>query len=69
VTLNLPALNAARQALFLVSRREKAEVVQAVLADEQEQLPARRVRPVTGQLTWLLNAAAARNVQFLLQAC
>ncbi len=60
VTLTLPALNAARQALFLVSGREKAEVVQAVLADEEEHLPARRVRPVAGQLTWLLDAAAAR---------
>jgi len=65
-TLNLLALNAARQALFLVSGLEQAEIVQAVLADVEERLPARRIRPVAGHLAWLLDAAAARNVQFLL---
>jgi 6-phosphogluconolactonase len=64
VTLTLPALNAARQVLFLVSGLEKAEVVQAVLADVEGHLPARRICPVAGQLTWLLDAAAARKVRF-----
>ena len=63
VTLTLPALNAARQVLFLVSGLEKAEIVQAVLADVEARLPARRIRPVAGQLTWLLDAAAAARVR------
>jgi len=66
VTLTLPPLNAARQVLFLVSGPEKAEIVQAVLADVDGRLPARRVRPVAGQLTWLLDAAAASRVPSVL---
>ena len=66
VTLTLPPLNAARQVLFLVSGPEKAEIVQAVLADVEEHLPARRVRPVAGQITWLLDAAAATRVPSVL---
>jgi len=65
VTLTLPALNAARHVLFLVTGPEKAEGVQAVLADEEERLPARRVRPVSGQVTWLLDVAAAAHVRLL----
>jgi len=66
VTLTLPALNAARQVLFLVSGLEKAEIVQAVLADVEGRLPARRIRPVAGQITWLLDAAAAARVPSVL---
>jgi 6-phosphogluconolactonase len=63
VTLTLPALNAARHVLFLVSGGDKAEIVRAVLDDATAHLPAQRVRPLAGRLTWLLDAAAARNVQ------
>lgn len=63
VTLTLPALNAARQVLFLVSGQEKAHAVQAVLADAEERLPARRVRPTAGQLTWLMDVAAAGSIR------
>jgi len=63
VTLTLPALNSARQVIFLVSGPEKAEIVQAVLADVEERLPARRIHPATGRLTWLLDAAAAVRVR------
>jgi len=62
VTLTLPALNAARQILFLVSGIEKAGIVQTVLANVQGRLPAGRIRPVAGQLTWLVDAAAAARV-------
>ena len=62
VTLTLPALNAARQVLFLVSGPAKAGIVRAVLADAEGQTPARRVRPVAGQLVWLLDAAAAARL-------
>jgi 6-phosphogluconolactonase len=66
MTLTLPALNAARQVLFLVSGLEKAEIVQAVLADVAGRLPARRIRPVAGRITWLLDAAAAARVPSVL---
>jgi len=64
VTLTTPALNAARHVIFLVSGAEKAPVVQTVLTDEQEHLPAQRVRPTAGKLVWLLDAAAAGPFAF-----
>ena len=62
VTLTLPALNAARQVLFLVREATKAEIVQSVLQGGEERYPAQRVRPVEGGLTWLLDAAAASRL-------
>lgn len=59
VTLTLPAINAARQAWFLVSGATKAEIVRAVLEKPGERLPAQQVDPTSGRLTWLLDAAAA----------
>jgi 6-phosphogluconolactonase len=59
VTLTLPALNSARQVLFLVAGSAKAGVVQAVLEGADEQLPARQVQPAAGGLSWLLDAEAA----------
>ena len=60
VTLTLPAINSARQVLFLVSGSAKAVIVQAALEGAGEELPAQQVQPVAGQLTWLLDAEAAR---------
>ena len=59
VTLTLPAINTARQVLFLVTGSAKAGIVQAVLEGAEARLPARLVRPTAGQLTWLLDDAAA----------
>ena len=59
MTLTLPAINAARQVLFLVSGGAKAQVVQAVLEGPAERLPAQWIQPTAGRLTWLLDAAAA----------
>jgi 6-phosphogluconolactonase len=62
VTLTLPAINAARHVLFLVSGSGKAEVVQAVLEGPTEGFPAQQIRPTTGQLGWLMDAAAASRL-------
>jgi 6-phosphogluconolactonase len=59
MTLTLPAINASRQVLFLVSGSAKAQVVQAVVEGPERHLPAQRIQPAAGQLTWLLDAAAA----------
>jgi 6-phosphogluconolactonase len=59
VTLTLPAINTARQVLFLVAGIDKAQVVQAVVEGPDGQLPAQRIQPTAGQLTWLLDAPAA----------
>jgi len=57
-------LNAGREVLFLGAGANKAEAVRAVLAGPKpaEPLPARRVRPRTGTLTWLLDEAAAAGL-------
>jgi 6-phosphogluconolactonase len=59
ITLTLPALNQARELLFLVSGAGKADALAAVLAPGSD-LPAARVRPVQGRLTWCIDADAAR---------
>jgi 6-phosphogluconolactonase len=59
VTLTLPAINAARRVVFLVSGDEKAETLRRVLDEPAAGLPAQAVRPADGELTWLVDAAAA----------
>lgn len=61
VTLTFPVLNAAAEVLFLVSGKEKAEVLRAVLHGQGagDTLPAQLVRPHSGRLLWLADAAAA----------
>lgn len=63
VTLTLPAINSARHVLFLVSGSEKARIVRAVLQDNQGIYPAQEVRPTAGEITWLLDEAAASHLQ------
>jgi 6-phosphogluconolactonase len=62
MTLTFPVLNAAAQAVFLVSGAEKAETLRRVLRGplEPERLPAQGVRPVNGQVSWYVDKAAAR---------
>jgi 6-phosphogluconolactonase len=57
VTLTLPAINRARDCLFLVTGAAKREMVRAVL-DGSAALPAASIRP-RGRLTWFLDAEAA----------
>jgi 6-phosphogluconolactonase len=60
VTLTLPVLNAARAVLFLVCGEEKAEAVKrAFSARRSSSAPASLVRPASGRLTVMLDAAAA----------
>jgi 6-phosphogluconolactonase len=58
VTLTLPAINAARQIVFLVAGADKAPAVDAVLHGPPAGLPAQQLHPA-GRLIWLLDEAAA----------
>jgi 6-phosphogluconolactonase len=58
LTLTLPVLNAAARVAFLVAGAEKAKTVKAIFREGQL-LPAAMVRPVDGQLVWMLDRAAA----------
>lgn len=63
VTFTLPVLNSARQVLFLVTGSAKAAAVQAAMEGADERLPARQIQPAAGQLTWMLDAEAARLLE------
>jgi 6-phosphogluconolactonase len=64
ITLTLPVLNAARMAAFLVSGTDKAAILHEVLEGKgaDEKYPARLVRPVSGQLIWFVDRAAASDL-------
>ncbi len=59
ITLTLPVLNAASRVIFLVSGREKASVLADVLSGRGADLPASRVSPRKGRITFLADAPAA----------
>ena len=58
ITMTLPLLNNGAAIVFLVSGAEKAEMVKEVLEGENE-YPAKAVRPVQGELIWMLDKEAA----------
>jgi 6-phosphogluconolactonase len=64
VTMTAPVINRARSVLFLVAGAEKAGVVKAVIRDEADpqDLPARIVQPVDGDLRWYLDESAAADL-------
>jgi 6-phosphogluconolactonase len=61
VTMTTPLLNAARHVAFFVEGAGKAEMLQRVLHGpyDPDVLPAQMIQPVSGQLHWLVDAAAA----------
>ncbi|XP_043217863.1 6-phosphogluconolactonase-like [Amphibalanus amphitrite] len=61
VTLTLPAVNAARAAVFAMAGAGKADMVRRVLRD-REPLPAALVQPTDGRLVWILDQAAAAKL-------
>jgi 6-phosphogluconolactonase len=63
VTLTLPVLKQAAHVLFLVSGKDKADIVHEVLkSDNREHYPAGLVQPVDGMLSWLIDKAAASRL-------
>jgi 6-phosphogluconolactonase len=63
VTLTLPVLKQAAHVLFLVSGKDKADIVHEVLkSDNREHYPAGLVQPLDGTLSWFLDEAAASRI-------
>ena len=54
LTFTFPLINHARQICFLVNAMEKGNVIERVLRGDP-QLPASRVKPATGDVTWILS--------------
>ncbi|UCD89538.1 MAG: 6-phosphogluconolactonase [Desulfobacterales bacterium] len=59
LTLTYFVLNNARRILFLVSGKNKAKIVKTVFENRQTLLPASRIQPLNGDITWLLDRDAA----------
>jgi len=61
ITMTAPLLNNSACVLFLVQGMEKAEALREVLAgaNQPERLPAQLIKPVNGELYWLVDRAAA----------
>lgn len=60
ITLTPQILNRTKMAIFLVTGQDKAEILKKVLADgnPSETFPARLIRPIKGELVWLVDSAA-----------
>jgi 6-phosphogluconolactonase len=59
LTLTYDVLNRAEKICFLVSGKNKAPIVKAIFEDEQAGLPAQKVQPLNGRLTWLMDRQAS----------
>lgn len=63
VTLTLPVLNSAKQVLFLVTGRSKADIVSSLIGiNEADGYPAAMVRPSAGNIIWLVDRDAAAEL-------
>ncbi len=64
ITLTWPVIQQGREVAFLIEGAAKAQVVQDVFlgAYDPEAKPAQMVRPASGRLTLLLDAAAAEKL-------
>ncbi len=64
LTFTLPVLDAARRIVFMVTGREKADIVRDMLEGpfDPQHLPAQGVRPAPGRLLFLLDEAAASKL-------
>ncbi|HEX8457939.1 MAG TPA: 6-phosphogluconolactonase [Pyrinomonadaceae bacterium] len=65
VTLTAPAINHAREVMFIVVGAGKAERLLEVMhgAHEPQRLPSQLIRPRNGALTWFLDEAAAAKLK------
>lgn len=61
ITMTLPLLNNGASVVFLVSGTEKAHIVKEVL-EGPEKYPAQAVKPGNGELIWLLDQNAAKEL-------
>jgi len=59
LTMTLPVLNLAKRIIFMVSGKNKADIVKTILEFPKANLPAQRIQPLNGILTWLLDIASA----------
>lgn len=59
ITLTFPVINSAKHIIFLVAGSNKAEILIKIFAENQNNIPAKKVNPKNGKLIWLLDKDAA----------
>jgi 6-phosphogluconolactonase len=59
LTLTYHVLNRAKKICFLVSGEKKAPIVRTIFEDRQELLPAQKIQPLNGRITWLMDRQAS----------
>lgn len=62
LTMTYPLLNRARQVVILVSGKGKAAIMKTLLEEKQGRLPAGKIKPIDGTLTWLIDQDAATGL-------
>ncbi|MBN1481317.1 6-phosphogluconolactonase [candidate division KSB1 bacterium] len=62
ITFTFSLLNQARHIIFLVSGAEKARITREILKDKSLRYPSALVQPTHGQLLWLLDADAGKEL-------
>jgi len=64
ITLTLPVINQAKTIIFLVTGKNKAEVLEKVIYKKDSTLPASLVAPKMGNLIFLLDLEASSQLSF-----
>ncbi len=59
LTMTFPVLNHAKRIIFMVSGKNKADIVKTIFEFPKAQLPAQRIQSQNGTLTWLLDNESA----------
>ncbi len=62
LTMTLPVINHASQIVFLISGKEKAQLLKTIFEDKTMRLPAQKIRPIDGDLIWIADRAAASHL-------
>jgi len=63
ISLTLPVINNARHIIVLVCGRQKARIFKELIAQDSH-LPAARIKPAQGELTYVLDKDAASEISF-----
>jgi 6-phosphogluconolactonase len=64
ITLTAPLINQAKKIAFLLFGENKAQVLQNILEGgyQPQQLPTQLIKPLSGELHWFMDEAAASKL-------
>ena len=59
ITMTFPVLNHAKRIIFMVSGKNKSDIVKTIFDFPKARLPAQRIQSLNGTITWLLDSESA----------